>query len=218
MASILRHRRRSNFTVLPCKTIRDSRLSFRATGLLAFLLSLPDGTPVSSTKLGVDRPEGRDAIQTAFRELRTAGYVAQHKEQLPDGRWVTVTEITDEPPETGFQVPETENPFPEPGKPVSAEPVSAEPSLKAFSINYEELQRGPSENPSPDASDNGVAAPPDGGDPGPDEPTSHDCANGWIYTTDGDAVLPCPTCRPLEHADTVGVPDTGAGPRRRDLE
>jgi hypothetical protein len=210
MASILRHRRRQHFTVLPNLVLRDHRLSFRATGLLGYLLSLRDGTPIDSTSLGEQRPEGRDAIQTAFRELRSAGYVAQRKEQQPNGRWITVTEITDEP-ETGFQAPDTENPFPEPGKPRPGKPGLGFPGPKSFSTNYEELQRARPENP-----DDGVAASAlTSGDADPGNGTGCDnpgCANGWVYNTAGD-VHPCPTCRPQQYCDLTATPAV-----RRDLE
>lgn len=102
MASILRHRQRRDFTILPNSAIRDAALSLRAGGLLQYLLMMPDGTPVDSLGISRRKPEGRDAIRTAFRELETAGYVRRSKEQNDAGQWTTVIEVTDEP-ETGFQ-------------------------------------------------------------------------------------------------------------------
>jgi hypothetical protein len=95
-ATILRHRRRANFTVLPNEALRDASLSFRATGLLAYLLSLPEGSSIDSLTLSKRKPEGRDAIRTAFRELEEAGYVRRSKEKNDQNQWQTVTEISDQ--------------------------------------------------------------------------------------------------------------------------
>lgn len=106
-ASILRHRHERNYTVLPNTSIRDERLSLRATGLLAYLVSLPTGSPVGSLELSKRKKEGRDAIQTAFRELANAGYVRRWKEQQAEtGQWASVIEVSDSP-EPDTQAPGT---------------------------------------------------------------------------------------------------------------
>lgn len=102
MATILRHKRRRDFTVLPNGMLRDPRLSFRATGLLAFLLMLPDGEGVDSMSLAERKKEGRDAIRAGFKELEVAGYLARHREQDEKGFWSHVIEVSDEPT-TPFQ-------------------------------------------------------------------------------------------------------------------
>lgn len=85
--------------------IYDDRLSYRALGLLTYLLSKPDGWETDSEKLSNGRKEGRDAIRTAMKELREAGYMRQSKVQdKTTGRWSTAAEITDQP-DDGFPVP-----------------------------------------------------------------------------------------------------------------
>jgi len=56
-------------------TIQDSSLSFRARGLLAFLLSRPDDWVVYKDELHKNCKEGRDAVRKAFGELQEAGYI-----------------------------------------------------------------------------------------------------------------------------------------------
>ena len=51
MSEILRHRHPNRFTILPNDAIRNPSLSFRAVGVLAHLLSLPDGAKVDSATL-----------------------------------------------------------------------------------------------------------------------------------------------------------------------
>jgi hypothetical protein len=54
--------------------LSDRRLSFRAKGVFAYMLSLPQGTGVSVKALSGASSEGRDAIGTALHELSVAGF------------------------------------------------------------------------------------------------------------------------------------------------
>lgn len=102
---IIRAKRQKNFTVMANNVIYDGRLSYRALGLLTFLLSKPDGWETDSDRLSEGRKEGRDAIRTAMSELKKAGYLKQIRTQDPTtGRWSTGAELTDAP-EDGFPVP-----------------------------------------------------------------------------------------------------------------
>lgn len=133
---IRRAPRRRRFLVVDSATVEDDRLSFRALGLLAFLLSKPDSWEVSSEQLGRERREGRDAIRAAMRELQAAGYLSRKTERDSNGQLRTVT-IVDEVPATDSQAPvieateaftspqvtpETDRPAP--GQPGSGQPVA----------------------------------------------------------------------------------------------
>jgi hypothetical protein len=122
--SIIRQPHRRNYTVLPNAALRDERLSFRATGLLTYLLSLPDGAPIDSVALSQRKSEGRNAIRAAYRELIDAGYVVRSKEQKDDGKWVTYTDVYDTPPTPGKPTPGNLPSVagkPTPGKPTSVD-------------------------------------------------------------------------------------------------
>ena len=101
----------STDVTLPIVTMQDSRLSFRARGVLAFLLTFENGTLISTADLPMHGTEGRDAIRSSLRELRKYGYLSQERYSYTDvlGRllWGTDTVVSD----TGFPGPE--NPFPE---------------------------------------------------------------------------------------------------------
>ncbi|WP_395691782.1 helix-turn-helix domain-containing protein [Nocardioides sp.] len=95
---IIRQRRPDRFTVLDNQLIENADLSFRALGVLAYLLSRPDGWETDSTRLARNRPEGRDAVRTALKELERAGYLMRrHVQDNTTGRWSTVTEVLDSP-------------------------------------------------------------------------------------------------------------------------
>lgn len=102
---------RSNFTILDNATLRDSRLSYRARGILGRLLSNMEGYSMTSNDLAAEGREGRDAIQTALRELRKVGYLITKRIQNPNGTWVTIN-IINETPEPDYQAsakPKPEN-------------------------------------------------------------------------------------------------------------
>jgi len=76
-----------DFTIISNDVIRDAELSYRARGLLVFLLSQPPDWETSSARLALEGGEGRDAIRTALRELVNAGYLQLAKEQNSRGYW-----------------------------------------------------------------------------------------------------------------------------------
>lgn len=96
----LRKRRSHYFVQVPSATIRDARLSYRARGVLAFLLDMPDGWDVRSEVLAAQSTEGRDAIRSALRELRTYGYYRLERRRTRAGRTVMGTAVSEEPVES----------------------------------------------------------------------------------------------------------------------
>jgi len=65
------------FTRISNTALRDARLSFKARGLLAYLLSHADGFNLSVHALRSVTTDGRDAINTAIHELEELGYLAR---------------------------------------------------------------------------------------------------------------------------------------------
>src|SRR5690606_4941332 len=64
----------------------DSGLSFKALGLLVYLLSKPDHWTVSREHLATTHTDGVDSIRSGLRELRSAGYVTDEIERDDSGR------------------------------------------------------------------------------------------------------------------------------------
>lgn len=118
----------SNFTVLTNEVLRDSRLSFRARGILASILSRPDNWRSSADSLAKETTEGRSAILTALKELEQIGYLERKKYQDEFGRWITESLIYDQPNAPKFDFP------------TSVEPTSAEPTSENRTV-LEELSK-----------------------------------------------------------------------------
>ena len=132
MSAILRHRHPNRFTVLPNDAIRNHALSFRAVGVLAHLLSLPDGARVDSATLAAAHKEGRDAVRAAYRELETHGYYRRDVRRLPDGTLRTEV-VVSSTPMNGEDAGRAGDGFsgagePAPGYPASAEPAPVKPT------------------------------------------------------------------------------------------
>lgn len=81
------------FTQFPNSWARDSRIGYRAKGLLILLMSHTDGWRISLEHLVHDSPDGITAIRTAVQQLEEAGYltrtlVRNDKAQVEASEWV----------------------------------------------------------------------------------------------------------------------------------
>lgn len=91
-------RRADNFTILSNDVINDSRLSFKARGVLLYLLSKPADWRTRSEAIAAQTPEGRESVRSAMRELRALGYLVCEKVRDPKtGRISTVQTVFEEP-------------------------------------------------------------------------------------------------------------------------
>lgn len=85
------------FTTLGNEVLRDSRLSFCARGILAYLLSQPDGKRDDIRTLAERTPEGRERVASAMRELEKFGYLTRTKKRTPEGYIYTELDVFDGP-------------------------------------------------------------------------------------------------------------------------
>lgn len=85
------------WTSIPNETLEDESLSWRARGILAYLLSRPSGWETDSERLARLAKEGRDAVRTALTELEDARYLFRVKVQGAGGRWSTEYVLYDRP-------------------------------------------------------------------------------------------------------------------------
>jgi hypothetical protein len=115
----------AGFALIPNGTLRDERLSFAARGVLAYLLSLPDGWNTTADaesrrarQLRGRRGEGRDSMRRIYAELKEHGYIRYVRTQ-DNGTWSTELHVSDRPhtdarvtgvPETRMSVPPAEMP------------------------------------------------------------------------------------------------------------
>lgn len=101
---IVRIKRKShNYSIIDNAPLSDSRLSYRARGVLAYLLTKPDEWEVNMKEIESGGKEGREAIRAAFNELKALGYAELKAEKGRGGafagrKWM-INECPDGKPE-----------------------------------------------------------------------------------------------------------------------
>lgn len=116
-----------HFTQIPNEWLRDSRLTFKARGLLAMLLSHSEGWSLSTSAIAEQNQEGKDAIRSAIAELQQFGYL--DRSQVNDnGRFGEAVWVTQDPTATPLAG------FPSSGFPSSGNPTPKNNNLKEEQI------------------------------------------------------------------------------------
>lgn len=95
-----------NFAQIHNAALADGRLSFKARGILAFLLSRPPGWKTSAERLAKSGTDGERAVKSGLKELESLGYLKRTRTHadgsdpdVPAGTWVHNQVITDQPEE-----------------------------------------------------------------------------------------------------------------------
>lgn len=83
--SIVRPGRRESFTVLYNSMITDNRLSLKAKGLFAVMMSRPDDWEFSVSGLAAFTGVGKDSIRNTLAELERVGYLIREQGHNDDG-------------------------------------------------------------------------------------------------------------------------------------
>jgi hypothetical protein len=130
------------YTQIDNAVLRDERLSYRARGILAYVLSHVEGWTVTSDSIAQHGKEGREAVRTAMRELEAAGYLERIKVQQEDGQWRTDV-IVHEVPKTAGQ---TDDGFPGVGFPAVGFPGANKKTIEK-TITSDDVASGLSPEP-----------------------------------------------------------------------
>jgi len=85
--SIERAPRRARYTIVDNTVLEDPRLSFKAKGLLAYILSKPDHWRTNRDHLASVGKDGVAAVRSAMTELEKAGYVVRRRVRGTSGQW-----------------------------------------------------------------------------------------------------------------------------------
>ena len=79
--AVFKIEKNSNYTVMSNYHLRDKNLSYKAKGLLSFMLSLPAEWDYSINGLVAISKEGVKAIRNILQELQQNGYLVIEKKQ-----------------------------------------------------------------------------------------------------------------------------------------
>lgn len=101
MSVIKVHKKKVNFTIIDNTGIKDKRLSWKAKGLLCYLLSLPEDWQIYMSELKENCSDGRDSTSAGFAELVEFGYATKEKIHAEKGQFKYNYTV--------FEVPQYEN-------------------------------------------------------------------------------------------------------------
>jgi hypothetical protein len=106
------HKIDDNFVTIPNAWIRDQRLSLKAKGLLAQILSHRPGWRITITRIARDNACGTQLVKTALDELLQYGYLERsaQRERDSNGFLTDYTYTTRDPEGVPIFVPSADNP------------------------------------------------------------------------------------------------------------
>ena len=107
----IKTKKEKNYTVLDNTFIKDERLSWKAKGLMTYLLSLPDDWTIHFSEIEKHSTDGKSALRTAINELKEYGYLkAEQKREnnrFAEMVYIIIENPAEDFPLTDFQ--QTEN-------------------------------------------------------------------------------------------------------------
>ena len=87
---VIRAKQTKNFTQISNSVLRKKELSFKARGLLAYMLSFSDEWDFSVSHIVRESGEREKSVRAALSELEAAGYVRHSPIRSEEGKFVTV--------------------------------------------------------------------------------------------------------------------------------
>lgn len=128
--TITRRKYERDYCYMANEFLRDSRLSWKAKGIIAYVQMLPDDWVLNMRDLMNRATDGRDSLYSGIKELEKYGYCAKVMQRNPDGTIAGYAyEICDK---SVFQ-PFTENPVtdvPQPENPYTVKPDTDKPDTE----------------------------------------------------------------------------------------
>ena len=107
--AIIRQKRKERFSIVDNKVIEDERLSFKARGLLIYMLSKPDDWKFYTEELAKrSNKDGISAIKTALNEIEDAGYLTRKQGHKKNGQFTSQDWILTD---TSTNLPQVEKPL-----------------------------------------------------------------------------------------------------------
>lgn len=106
--TVHRKTRLNDFTILPNRLLKDKRLSFKARGILAMMLAMPEDWQTYAAWIEEQGTEGKEALQSAFKELEKYGYLSRQRvldpvtKKFTHYQWSWFDEPYDGMPSAGF--------------------------------------------------------------------------------------------------------------------
>lgn len=139
--AIIRQRREKNYSIISNDILNDQRLSFKARGLLAYMLSKPDDWKFYTEELVKHSDkDGISAIKAALNEMENMGYLKRVQKRAEKGKFGSQDWIISDKPTVSPQVG-----FPPADKPSAEKPLADNQQLLRTegtkNLNNQELNK-----------------------------------------------------------------------------
>jgi hypothetical protein len=124
--------RTEQFTIISNDWARDERLSWKARGLLVWLLTHRVGWETSVDRIAQAAPDGPDSVKSGLRELEEAGYLVRVQDRADGGRWSAANYDVVDPGSPSVGYPPTGKPSaeePPPKKTINKKTINKTPPL-----------------------------------------------------------------------------------------
>jgi uncharacterized phage protein (TIGR02220 family) len=126
---IVRVEKNKSFTVMSNIHLRDKDLSWKAKGIMSFMLSLPENWDYSIAGLVACAKDSRDGVRAALKELKDKGYLTTRRVHDSKGRLGDTEYILREQPDTECPVRNKKGDLPNTEKPTLEKPTLDKPTL-----------------------------------------------------------------------------------------
>jgi len=97
--SIFRIKKEKNFVVIDKCLINDFSISWKAKGILVYLLSKPNDWILIVNDIIKHSTDGRDGVYSGLKELETAGYIKRSLEKNENNRYIGYIYLVYEKPQ-----------------------------------------------------------------------------------------------------------------------
>lgn len=125
--SILKKKKKNNYTSISNDFLQDNSISFEARGLAASLLSRPEDWEINVSALMIEGKIGRDKVNKIIQELIKAGYMYKSQSRTSGKFSRNILFISDEKDYLFEEVIEKERTSPLTEKTATVKPVTGEP-------------------------------------------------------------------------------------------
>lgn len=105
--NIIRTEKNTNFVVMDKRFLNNKNLSWKAKGIMSYMLSKPDDWTFYIDELIKHSTDGKSSFRSGFNELKKEGYIQRRKRRKENGTFEWETILT-ESPHTDF--PQVDNP------------------------------------------------------------------------------------------------------------
>ncbi len=109
--------------------LNDVELTWKAKGLLAYMLSMPDDWTFYDTELEKHARDGKDSLKSAIKELKLMGYMKRYRKRNSEGKLDWETSV--------FETPYRDKPYMD--KPLVDKPYMDKPSMDKPSMDNPQL-------------------------------------------------------------------------------